>query len=216
MAVKTIRSVENAFRVLELLAERQPVGVSALARELTMDKNAVQRVLVTLGHVGWIRQSGDDGAWVLTHRATRVAHRASRGLRDIARPHLDSLQHDTGETALLWQLEGDRLVAIDSADSAHPLRMTVPAGTEVPLSASHDLLTFVNRRDRDRSYYLVDDVYPNAVAVGAALLDEYGRTVGALTVVGPRIRLPRAELARIGGLVGPAAAAISASLAATR
>jgi len=28
--------------------------------------------------------------------------------------------------------------------------MTVPAGTEVPLSASHDLLTFVNRRDRDR------------------------------------------------------------------
>jgi DNA-binding IclR family transcriptional regulator len=54
------------------------------------------------------------------------------------------------------------------------------------------------------------------VAVGAALVDESGRTIGALTVVGPRSRLPRAELARVGALVGPAAAAISASLAATR
>ena len=49
MAVKTIQSVENALLVMETLASVQPIGVSALARLVDLDKNAVQRILISLG-----------------------------------------------------------------------------------------------------------------------------------------------------------------------
>ena len=39
MAVKTLQTVENALAVLEVVAELQPIGVSALARHMKMDKN---------------------------------------------------------------------------------------------------------------------------------------------------------------------------------
>ena len=41
MAVKTLQTVENALAVLEVVAELQPIGVSALARHMNMDKNRV-------------------------------------------------------------------------------------------------------------------------------------------------------------------------------
>ena len=44
MAVKTLQTVENALAVLEVVAELQPIGVSALARHMKMDKNTAQRI----------------------------------------------------------------------------------------------------------------------------------------------------------------------------
>ena len=58
MPVQSLQTVENAMVVLEKVAENQPIGVSALARLLDMDKNTAQRLLVTLGRQGWISQDG--------------------------------------------------------------------------------------------------------------------------------------------------------------
>ncbi|QQS24012.1 MAG: helix-turn-helix domain-containing protein [Actinomycetota bacterium] len=212
MAVKTLQSVESAFRVLELLAERQPAGVSALAREAGLDKNAVQRVLVTLGGLGWIRQVDDDsGAWELTGRAARVAAHYAPDWREAARPHLEGLQQSTGETVLMWRREGEQLVLVDAVDSVQPLRVTVPIGTELRLEADHELRRQLGAPAEPRRHWVVDQSYPNAVAVGAALFDRAGRGVGVLTVVGPRSRLPRADLKRLGALAAAAARAIDAA-----
>src|SRR4051812_7098462 len=96
MPVKTLQTVENAFGVLEAVAEHQPVGVSALARSLGLDKAAVQRILVTLGAVGWLQPSGEGGTWALSPQALVVGRRYAPGLRDRARPHLEALQEATG------------------------------------------------------------------------------------------------------------------------
>ena len=37
MAVQSLQTVENAMSVLEAVAQHQPIGVSALARQLDMD-----------------------------------------------------------------------------------------------------------------------------------------------------------------------------------
>ena len=54
MAVKRNLSAGRMLAVFETIARAQPVGVSALARELGADKSAVQRDLMTLADAGWI------------------------------------------------------------------------------------------------------------------------------------------------------------------
>src|SRR4051812_30912644 len=132
MPVKTIQSVQNALGVLEVLAALQPIGVSALARGADLDKAAVQRILLTLGDAGWIRQL-DTGEWTITSKALQIGTHFTSGLRELAHPHLVQLQRDTDETVVLFAREADTMVILDSVDSSQVLRMTVPIGMVVPI-----------------------------------------------------------------------------------
>lgn len=82
MAVKTLQTVENALAVLEVVAELQPIGVSALARHMNMDKNTAQRILITLGASGYIQKQIHGTAWELTPRAHTVESRRNRSTQD--------------------------------------------------------------------------------------------------------------------------------------
>ena len=238
MAVKTIRSVDNALTVMEGVASSQPIGVSALARLLDLDKNAVQRILLTLGQAGWIRQV-DSGEWQITSRPLQIGTRYIPGLRDAARPHLEQLQRDSGETVLLFARDGLAMVVLDAIDSGHALRMTVPVGTAVPISRSGAFDSFLSDADRDllaagdaqaevtdrasaqhladvRSvgYFVLDDLYPNAIAAGAPVFNAHATPVACVTVVGPRARVDKTIAHRFGELSATTAAAISASIGA--
>ena len=234
MAVKTIQSVENALTVIEALAAAQPIGVSALARLVELDKNAVQRVLLTLGQAGWIRQA-EGGEWLITSRALQVGTHYTSGLRDAARLHIEELQRITGETVLLFARDGLQMVVLDAIDSTQALRMTVPIGTVVPLTRSAAFDAFLADSDRAQlapssvsptkramahvrsaGFFVLDDLYPNAMAAGAPIFDEHDIPVGSLTVVGPRVRVDANMAHHFGELTAAAAAAIGTSLSGTR
>jgi DNA-binding IclR family transcriptional regulator len=234
MAVKAIQSVDNALFVLEQLAVAQPVGVSELSRLTGLDKMAVQRVLVTLGQRGWIRQAGASNAqWELTAVPMRVGEQYAAALRAAGRDHLRRLAETSGETVLLFRRDGNRLVVIDGVDSAQMIRMTVPIGTEAPMLRGGGLDAFLTvderrllqssgramsaaaiesiRRD---GYFVLDSMYPHASAVGAPVWSRSAqrRSVeGAVIVVGPRERIGAAGFARLGPIVSDTAAAISAA-----
>ena len=229
MAVKTIQAVDKALVLLEQLARDQPAGVSALARQVGLDKMAVQRVLVTLQRRDWARQTRPSGPWELTERALRLGDRgaAAPSLRERARPHLEALAAASGETVLLFERTGDQLVVLDGVDSPHLISMTVPIGTEVPLTRAGALDAFLSADEqaslpdgplprptrsmattRRAGYFVIDSMYPHAVAVGSPLFDDRSLVVGSVLVVGPRERLPRRSYREIGSLVLAAAAAI--------
>ncbi|CAB4858529.1 unannotated protein [freshwater metagenome] len=231
MAVKTIQSVENALTVVEALAVAQPIGVSALARLVGLDKNAVQRILLTLGQAGWIRQL-DSGEWHITSRALQIGSRYTSGLRDAARTHLEQLQQQTGETVLLFARDGLQMVVLDAIDSAHALRMTVPIGTAVPITRAAAFDAFLTDTDRaelppppepptkralahvrSTGFFVLDDLYPNAVAAGAPVFDQHGTPVGSVTVVGPRARVDATAARHFGELAAATAQRIGAALA---
>ena len=135
MAVKTLQTVENALAVLEVVAELQPIGVSALARHMNMDKNTAQRILITLGASGYIQKQAHGAAWELTPRVLTLSNRVAVNLRKTAREQLQELSEAIGETALLWQFTyvGSNLYAtlLDKVESKHDVKITMEIGKRV-------------------------------------------------------------------------------------
>ncbi len=134
-----MQSVLNAFRVLEEVALRQPVGVSELARSLGLPKTSVQRALITLQQAGWLRAGGEDlTRWYLTTRALSVGSHVSPqlGLREAALPVMNRLRDETGESIHLSILDGDSVFLLERLNSPHIVRTVNVIGGSAPLHAS--------------------------------------------------------------------------------
>lgn len=132
-------SVQNAFLVLETVADLQPAGLTAVARVAGLPKSTTQRMLLTLAEVGWLRATDDSPTrWVLTYRALRVAGQVDgrHGLRESALPEMSALQHATTETVHLTAPDGDHLVLLERLDTPHHLRAFLPLGERIPYHAS--------------------------------------------------------------------------------
>jgi len=226
MAVKRSQSAGRMLSVFEAIAARQPVGVSALARDLGADKSAVQRDLMTLADAGWIRPApGHAGQWELTLRILTLAHtpHSSNDLRRRARPVLEGLRSQTGETAYLTVPDGGRFVVIDAVESPQVLRMVPPVGLVVPMEGSataRAVLPWLDASEQARllgkqpdaalqaefaatrrqGYAVNDgDIVPEAFALASAVLGGDDRPLGALVLTGPTERLGperRQELGR--------------------
>lgn len=227
MAVKTIQSVQNALAVLEALAAAQPIGVSALARAVGIDKTAVQRILLTLGEAGWIRQL-DAGEWTITSKPLQVGTHFTSGLRELAHPHLVQLQRETDETVVLFTREAHTMVVLDSIDSSQVLRMTVPVGMVVPIGGAFSAFMGEDERAalptsarlpseadlataRANGYFVIDEMYPNAVAAGAPVFDRRGTAIATITIVAPKARVGKAAARKLGQLSARTAAQVTAA-----
>lgn len=220
--VKEIQSVHNACRLLELLAERQPLGVSELARASGFDKSAAHRLAVTLHSARWLDRT-PDGRWRIAPKLVRLARRASAAsLVAMLRPRMERLRDETGETVMLVVIEDARLRVREVVESRHALRITAPVGAELPLlhssaaraiaahlppdelaalRAAHPTLDddAALGRVRRRGYAVNDrEIVPEARVVGAPLLAEDGHPLAALIVSGPASRITRSRVAEIG------------------
>ena len=209
MAVKTLQTVENALAVLEVVAELQPIGVSALARHMNMDKNTAQRILITLGASGYIQKQAHGAAWELTPRILTLSNRVAVNLRNTARQQLQELSEAIGETALLWQFtfEGDDMYAtlLDKVDSKHDVKITMEIGKRVLLlpdsedsSNVRSLIkefptgesAWLNSSNDDRPrYFRLTPGHPSSIAVGSVIYDGPAIPIAAISVVGPKDRI---------------------------
>jgi IclR family acetate operon transcriptional repressor len=232
MAVKRLSTVENAFRVLVAVSEHQPIGLGALARLLDLDKAAVQRILATLGDLGWIAPAAPPSTgWELTPESLVVGRRYAPELRDSARTHLEAIQAETAETTGLVMVDHarDRVVVVDVVDSPQALRVTIPIGFDAPLADFQPFLAFFpddvlrsraaagtytltakqQAAHRQRGWYVLDLGELDVGAIGAPVPSRTGTVAAALLLVAPRTRLPRDRQQQIGERLRDAAAAIA-------
>jgi IclR family acetate operon transcriptional repressor len=127
------QSLIRGLRVVEAIASSTPsVGVGELSRTLQLPKSTVQRLLRTLELEGWAETSSEPiTRWQLTPRLLSIARHGvpSRGIRDVALPHIAELGKATGETIHFCLPDGtQQLVLIERVDSIHPVRTFNPIG----------------------------------------------------------------------------------------
>lgn len=131
-----MRSVSVALAVLEAVSERQPVGVSELSRAMALPKSTAQRMLSTLGELGWIRSTGDEPTrWSLTAKAMAIGsrHRGDDEIRQIALPAMHTLSAATGETVHLSVPQERRVVLLEKIEGVHPVRTNAVVGHGAPM-----------------------------------------------------------------------------------
>ncbi|MEQ3549771.1 IclR family transcriptional regulator [Pseudonocardia nematodicida] len=132
---------ESAGRTLDVLLRfldgTETLGISELARDMTVSKAVVHRALQTLAGRDMVEFDEATRRYRLGPAAAALGVRALRDsdLRSAARSHLADLQLTTGETVTLSGLLRGGRVYLDQIVSAHEIAMSVEMGRRFPLHA---------------------------------------------------------------------------------
>jgi IclR family transcriptional regulator, acetate operon repressor len=132
--------LERTFAILDIFdEERAEWSTTEIARSLGLPIPTVHRILTALKRRGYVSQHDETKRFRLGVAALQLGDRARAvvDLRSVAIPSLRSLSRDTGETALLTVLapRRDRGVCLERVETAHPLRLSVTPGRQLPLHA---------------------------------------------------------------------------------
>jgi len=102
-STRDVEATVRAVEILDALADGGELGTSEVARRTGISPSTVSRQLGTLTRVGLVEHVTSSGRYRLGVRTLRYANAVlgRLNLRDLARPHLEELVHDVGETATL-------------------------------------------------------------------------------------------------------------------
>jgi len=131
-----LQSVDRALTVLETLAlENDPIGLMELSRKVGLNASTTYRLLYTLQAHGLVWQDTGTRRYGLGLKVLQLAAAARDRLdiRQEARPFLERLARETGESANLVVLQGREAVYIDQVSSLQPIRAFSQIGARVPL-----------------------------------------------------------------------------------
>ncbi len=102
--MRHVAAVERALAVLDSLSEENAeLGTNEIARRTQINASTVSRLLATLASAGYVEHVADSGRYRLGLRLLQLGNAvlARLDLREVARPHLQALVAETGETATL-------------------------------------------------------------------------------------------------------------------
>ena len=113
---RTTDSVSRAIAAIdELAASEEALGVNELGRRLGVSASTASRLMATLEAGGLVERSGEGGPYRLGLRLLALADHvlADLDVRQLARPQLEAIAAETGETATLSVPGGGEVVTAD-------------------------------------------------------------------------------------------------------
>lgn len=128
-------TVGKALDVLDMVAAAgRPVRFTELLATSAYPKATLYRLIQTLTHQSMLSYDPDRQTYALGVRLVRLAHAAwaTSSLAPIARPYLDDLAAETGETVHLAQLDNGQVLYVDKRNAAKPVEMFAQAGKVGP------------------------------------------------------------------------------------
>jgi IclR family transcriptional regulator, KDG regulon repressor len=132
---ESVAAVLKVFAILQALAERNESGISELSMRLAMPKATVYRFLQTMKSLGYVRQETDSERYGLTMKMFELGTKALMypDLIELAKPHMQQLADETGETVHLGMLIDSEIIYVHKVDSRHMLGMYSRVGRRAPL-----------------------------------------------------------------------------------
>ena len=108
------------------------MSLTEVAAATGLARPTARRLLLTLDELGYVRL--DEGAFALTPKVLRLgmAYVGSLGLWDVARPHLEDLVGQTGESSSMAQLDGSDIVYVARVSVPKIIALRVVIGTRFP------------------------------------------------------------------------------------
>lgn len=208
--------LDKAAAVLRAVEVSGPIGLGELRAASGLPRATVHRLAVALERHGLLRRD-DAGRFCLGLSLIALGAAASETfpVAARARPVLEALRDETGESVQLFVRDGDGRRCVVSLPSSHALRWIVPEGALLPLGvgSAGRLLAEDGAPSEDRRWVeSIEEREPGVASVSAPVTDADGSIVAAVSVSGPVERLTRRPGARYGDAVTAAAAAVTVAL----
>lgn len=127
-------SVSRSIDVIDLLARRGPLGVRAVAQELSLPLGSAHRLLQDLASEHVVERTA-GGDWEMSYRLLEIVgvQMERVQLPRLARPLLEQLASDTRETAFLAVPSRDEIVYLDKVQTDLQLQLNAELGTRRPM-----------------------------------------------------------------------------------
>lgn len=148
------RTVLKALDVLETLAfSAQPLSAPEVAERCGLTRPTTYRLISTLAARGYVA-TGQDGRYRLGSKMLSLSKRLIEHaqLPQMARPDLETLCQETGESVHLAVLEDHEVLYVDKVESARAAPMYSVVGTRNPLhstSLGKAILAFLPAEERE-------------------------------------------------------------------
>lgn len=229
-ASESVRSVERALDLLTALgAEGKAMSIAQAAARIGLSRPTLYRLAETLAARGFVHIEGRPTRLSLGPAVLALARAfllASDPVR-LARPLLERLREETGETASLALRRGHERIVVAEEVSREVLTISRGVGSAAPLdqgASGRAILAFLPEADpqradlaRIRAEALAisrGEVFRGACAIAAPVFDAEGTAIGAIVLYGPDARLPETLVPARAAAVKRAALALSAQLGA--
>lgn len=138
MPDRTLSTVRNAVRALDVLAERGPLRLTALARELALGKSTVHLLMRTLREDGMVDYDPAASTYRVGLRVFEIGATAVEqggfGVRLIGA--MEDLARRCNESVSLGVLSAGSVLFVQRVESPEVLRADIRPGTRMPLHAS--------------------------------------------------------------------------------
>ena len=223
------KTVTHAIELLEELRLGGPGTLTELARRTDLSRTATRRLLTTLSDHGFVRRTG--ARYDLGFAFLRFEAAVAPTLRRAARPVVDALAHDLGETVAVATRDGEDAVVLLQVTPPqaivqvryrpglrHPLGRGAHGRCLMAVDATRDLAAaepglVAQLAETARVGYAVshDELEPGVTGLAAPILTPDGSAMAALGVIAPSHRFP--DIAPTAAAIVSAAAAVATTLA---
>jgi IclR family pca regulon transcriptional regulator len=128
--------IEALARGLDVITAFQPgqpvMTLASVAAAAGLARPTARRMLLTLQELGYVRAA--DGGFELTPRVLDLgmSYVLSRGLWEVARPHMEALVAQTHESSSIAQLDGSDIVYVARVAVPKIIALAVTIGTRFP------------------------------------------------------------------------------------
>ncbi len=155
-----IESVDNALRLLLLFKEQEQVRLTDASTYLQVASSTAHRLLAMLQYRGFVRQNVSTRAYEPGPALGSIAFTIMSRLdvRGRARPVLERLHKEFGETVHLGRLEGQNVNFIDSIESTRAVRVGSRVGRALPAHATSSGKAMLSQMSVDD----LRNLYPDA------------------------------------------------------
>ena len=197
--------LDKAAAILAAI-EQRPLALAGLVEATGFHRATAHRLATALEEHGLLRRDG-AGRFVLGPWLVSLGGRAAAGLplRDVARPVLERLVDETGESAQLYVAQGDQRLCVESVESPNGLRTIVAIGQTLPLDrgSAGKILRGDARALRLGWAESVGEREAGVASVSAPIMNLAGEIVAAVSVSGPIERTTKQPAKRYAAAIAP-------------
>jgi DNA-binding IclR family transcriptional regulator len=200
-SVSGIGVLDKAFAIVDAL-EAGPRSLNDLVATTGIARATTHRLAVAMEAHGMVRRD-DEGRFALGLRLLPLA--------DLARPALERLRDETGESVQLYVAQNGARVCVLALDSPHGLRTIVRLGESLPLDRGSAGRVLSGQPVGARGWIeSVEEREAGVASVSAPVFDAHGGVIAAVSVSGPVQRTTRTPGKKYGAACVSAARAVEA------